>query len=271
MSDQPASPPRLVATDLDGTLLDERGRVSPRTREVLLELDRLGVPVVFVTGRPIRWMDALWEEVGGLGVALLSNGAVVYDVATHSVRSAIYVDNEVALEVADRIREQIPGTAFGVERTSGFALEPAFLARHDKPADIEIGPLDSILDGAVVKLLAQHEEIPAEPFWQQVDQLVGDLVDTTWSSTFALVEMSRSGVTKASALAGLAESLGIEAAEVVAFGDMPNDVAMLQWAGRSYAMSNAHPLAKAAAGQLAPPHQHDGVAEVLSELFGLER
>lgn len=261
--------PRLVATDLDGTLLDASGRVSARTREVLLELDRQGIPVVFVTGRPIRWMDSLWADVGGHGIALLSNGAVVYDVSTHSVITARYVEDEVALEVADRLRTGVPGTAFGIERTTGFALEPEFLSRHDKPPDVEIGPIADLVDGRVVKLLAQHEEIDPEPFWAQVDDLVADLVSTTWSSSFALVEMSAHGVTKASALAELAASMGIGAAEVVAFGDMPNDIDLLRWAGRSYAMANAHPSAKAAAGALAPHHDEDGVAEVLSALFGL--
>ena len=71
------SAPRLVATDLDGTLLDSEGRVSARTRAVLDELDAAGVPVVFTTGRPIRWMEELWEAVGGHGAV---RGEVLEDV-----------------------------------------------------------------------------------------------------------------------------------------------------------------------------------------------
>ncbi|MFZ2503097.1 MAG: HAD-IIB family hydrolase [Nocardioides sp.] len=261
--------PRLVATDLDGTLLRSDGTVSPRTRAVLVELDRIGIPVVFVTGRPIRWMESLWEDVGGHGIALLSNGAVVYDVARHEIRTAHRVEPELAIEVATRLRHGVPGTSFGVEKTTGFALEPSFFAGESKPADIAIGGLEELLDDQVVKLLAQHAEIAPEPFWEQVEAVVGDLITTTWSSSWALVEMSAPGVTKASALADVAAGLGISADEIVAFGDMPNDVALLGWAGRSFAMANAHPLALAAAAETAPTNDEDGVAVTLAGIFGL--
>ncbi|UUZ60984.1 HAD family hydrolase [Nocardioides sp. B-3] len=80
--------PRLVATDLDGTLLHSDGTVTERTRVVLTALDALGVPVVFTTGRPIRWMESLWADVGGHGLAICSNGGIVYDVAQREVRSS---------------------------------------------------------------------------------------------------------------------------------------------------------------------------------------
>ena len=73
--------PRLVATDLDGTLVRSDGTVSERTQRVLVELDRLGVPVVFVTGRPLRWAADVFDHVGGHGLAVISNGALVWDVA----------------------------------------------------------------------------------------------------------------------------------------------------------------------------------------------
>jgi hydroxymethylpyrimidine pyrophosphatase-like HAD family hydrolase len=79
--------------------------------------------------------------------------------------------------------------------------------------------------------------------------------------------MSAAGVTKASTLELLCAELGVGREDVVAFGDMPNDVAMLEWAGTAYAMGNAHPLAKAAADRVAPPNDEDGVAQVLEELF----
>ena len=77
------------------------------------------------------------------------------------------------------------------------------------------------------------------------------------------------GVTKATTLAQVAESLGVAAAEVIAFGDMPNDLAMLTWAGRSFAMADAHPEVRACAGDVAPSHEEDGVARVLAEVFDL--
>ena len=261
--------PRLVATDLDGTLLDRSGQVSSRTRAVLEQLEERGVPVVFVTGRPIRWMEHLWEAVGGHGLAICSNGAVVYDVATHTVQRALTIDPDAALEVASRLRSQLPGTQFALEKSGGIAREEHFDSRDKEPLEIVIGPLEQILDHTVVKLLAFHQDIAPETYWRQVEEMVGDLVTVTWSSTFAMLEMSAHGVTKASTLERLCFDLGVAAEEVVAFGDMPNDVAMLQWAGTSYAMANAHPAAVAVAGESAPSHEDDGVAAVLSELFDL--
>lgn len=261
--------PSLVATDLDGTLLDGAGEVSARTRRVLDELDRRGIPVVFVTGRPIRWMDSLWEAVGGHGLAICSNGGIVYDVATHSVRRARTIDPRTVLTVAARLRKAIPGTTFALEKTTGFAREARFGGRHAEPLGIPIGSLDEIVDDRIVKLLALHDEIAPEPYWHQVDDQVRDLVNATFSSTFSLVEMSALGVTKASTLEDLAVELGVAREDVIAFGDMPNDVPMLRWAGTSYAMADAHPAARAAALHEAPPHHEDGVARVLEEVFAL--
>ena len=98
---------------------------------------------------------------------------------------------------------------------------------------------------------------------------VGHLVTTTWSSTGALVEMSADGVTKASTLELLCAERAVAAEEVVAFGDMPNDLPMLEWAGTSYAMANAHPTVRRLATHVAPSNEEEGVAATLEELFGL--
>ncbi|WP_104108328.1 HAD family hydrolase [Nocardioides sp. 616] len=263
--------PRLVATDLDGTLLDAEGRVSPRTREVIAAVEQLGVPVVFVTGRPIRWMEQLWESVGGHGLAICSNGGIVYDVATHSVRTAHPIASDVLVEVGQTLRRAVPGTTFALEKTGGFAREAGFLPRRATSAlpEVPTGPLEQIADDTVVKLLARHEELAPEEFWSVVEEAVGTRVTTTWSSIGALVEMSAAGVTKATTLARLCADLGVAPEEVVAFGDMPNDLPLLEWAGSSYAMANAHPTVLALADHTAPAHHEDGVAETLSAIFGL--
>lgn len=263
--------PSLVATDLDGTLLHTDGTVTAYTRDVLVSLDELGVPVVFVTGRPIRWMDALWEHVGGHGLAICSNGGIVYDVARHEVRTALTIEPEVCLQVGRQLRRAIPGTSFALEKTGGFALSEDFVPRAGAPADIPRGTLREIVDGTVVKMLARHDEMAPDAFWHLVEEHVGSLVTTTWSSSGALVEMSAKGVTKASTLERLAGSLGVAAADVVAFGDMPNDIDMLLWAGTSYAMENAHPSVRRVASRVAPPNDQDGVAVTLAALFDLER
>ena len=260
---------RLVATDLDGTLLHADGTVTARTREVLTAVEELGVTVVFVTGRPVRWMHALWEHVGDHGLAICSNGGIVYDVHARAVRSCRPIPVETGLQVARLMREGIPGTTFALEKTTGFGREPRYMERHDLPEELQVGPLEEIFDDRTVKLLARHEERDPQEFWAETERLVGHLVTTTWSSVGALVEISAAGVTKATTLAALCDELGIRDEEVVAFGDMPNDLAMLAWAGTSYAMANAHPSVLDLADRTAPSHEDDGVAAVLEELFRL--
>ena len=261
--------PRLVATDLDGTLLDPAGHVTARTRAVLDELDRRGIPVVFVTGRPLRWMEPVWGAVGDHGLAICSNGAVLYDVGAKAIRAAHTIAVETALAVADTLRRVLPGTAFALEKTTGFGIEPAFWTAEAPPSSIPVGPVEDLSDHTVVKLLAQHPSLPPEAYWRRVDEAVGDRVTTTWSSSFALVEMSGWGVTKASTLAEVCAERGIAARDVVAFGDMPNDLPLLRWAGWSFAMANAHPSLRSVADHRAPSNAEDGVARVLTELFGL--
>jgi HAD superfamily hydrolase (TIGR01484 family) len=214
-------------------------------------------------------MEELWQHVGDHGLAVCSNGGIVYDVAHHAVRTAHPIPVGTGREVARRIREGIPGTTFAVERTTGFAKEPEFMERYPLPDDVVLAPVEELFDDQTVKLLARHEELSPQEFWAEVDRLAGDLVTTTWSSVGALVEMSAAGVTKASALALLCDELGIAAGEVLAFGDMPNDLAMLEWAGTSYAMANAHASVLDLARCTAPSNEEDGVAAVLERLFGL--
>lgn len=263
--------PRLVATDLDGTLLHSDGTVTPRTREVLRALDGLDVPVVFTTGRPIRWMVDLWAEVGGLGLAICSNGGMVYDVGSRSVRERRPIPREAAVEMVARLRDDVPGTTFGIEHGDGWARERGFPGHPDDRPGVPTGTLEELWRGDVVKVLATHPELEPEEFWRRVEGSVGELVTTTWSSTFALVEISALGVTKATTLARLADELEVPARDVVAFGDMPNDLDLLAWAGVSYAMANAHPSVRERADRLAPHHDDDGVAQVLAEIFALPR
>jgi len=260
---------KLVATDLDGTLLHTDGTVTAGTREVLTAVEDLGITVVFVTGRPIRWMEDLWEHVGGHGLAICSNGGIVYDVHARAVSQAREIPVNVGLEVAEMLRAAIPGTTFALEKTEGFAKEAEFMPRLPPPPDLLIGPMELIFDETVVKLLARHEEADPEEFWAQTDSTVGHLVTTTWSSVGALVEMSAAGVTKASTLKLLCDERGIASTEVVAFGDMPNDLPMLEWVGTSYAMANAHPTVRELADHVAPSNEDDGVAVTLRELFNL--
>lgn len=263
--------PRLVATDLDGTLVRSDGTISVRTREVLDELDALDVPVVFVTGRPLRWAEEVFDHVGGHGLAIVGNGALVWDVHAQEIRELRAFSPEEVLAVAASLRAAVPGSSFAVETLGGIALETGFLERYAVPPGSARGRLDDLVDGPVLKLLARHERLAPRDYWDRAAAALGATGVVTWSSIDTLLEISAPGVTKASTLALVSAELDIEAADVVAFGDMPNDLPMMAWAGLSYAMANAHPDVLAAAHHVAPSNDDDGVAVVLTRLFGGHR
>ena len=261
--------PRLVATDLDGTLVRSDGTVSDYTRDVLVELERRGVPVVFVTGRPLRWTEEVFEYVGEHGLAVVSNGALVWDVARSRPHLERPIDPALGLEVCAELRAAVPGTSYAVETLAGIALEPAFMERHPVPGAARRAPVEDLFTRPALKLLARHEELEPQEFWDQAEEAVLGRLVITWSSASSLLEISAPDVTKASTLALLCEDLGIDASEVIAFGDMPNDLPMLGWAGTAYAMADAHPTVTAAAHHVAPGHDEDGVARVLAGVFDL--
>jgi hydroxymethylpyrimidine pyrophosphatase-like HAD family hydrolase len=261
--------PRLIATDLDGTLLDDSGRLSERTLEVLLRVQEQGVRVVIVTARPLRWMDALWAQVGGgRGVGIVSNGAITYDIGSGQVLDCVGIPADGGLAMVEAIREAAPGTAIALECLGGYRHEPAYVDLHPTPPDMRIGALADLWDEPAVKVLAQHLTLDPADFRVRVIDAVGDRATPTWT-TERLMEISAPGVTKGAALAALCDRLNVSADEVVAFGDMPNDIPMLTWAGTSYAVANAHESVRAAAGHVAPANGENGVAVTLAAVFGL--
>eukprot|EP01032_Pedospumella_encystans_P003340 gene3340-3944_t len=167
------------------------------------------------------------------------------------------------------MRAAVPGTTYAVEDLDGIALEPEFLERYLVPDGSRRAPLEELFDRPALKLLARHEELDPQEFWARAEVATEGRLVITWSSSTSLLEISAPGVTKASTLALLCDELGVGAADVVAFGDMPNDLPMLGWAGTAYAMANAHPDVLGVAHHVAPHHDEDGVAQVLTELFGL--
>jgi Cof subfamily protein (haloacid dehalogenase superfamily) len=260
-----------VATDLDGTLVRSDGTVSPYTTAVLRELDERGVHVVFVTGRPLRWTREVFSYVGSHGLAIVSNGALVWDVARDRPWLARPMAPDVTLDVARALRAAIPGVRFAVETVEGWAMEPDYLRHH---ADDDRGfrperevPLVELVEAPVLKLLARGGGLGADDFVAAAVAVVGDRVNVTHSS-FPLLEISALEVTKASTLELIAARLGVAAADVIAFGDMPNDLPMLTWAGTSYAMADAHPTVIECATYTAPGHDDDGVARVLAGVLG---
>ncbi|MBA5224289.1 MULTISPECIES: Cof-type HAD-IIB family hydrolase [Streptomyces] len=270
-------PPRLIATDLDGTLLRDDKSVSPRTVAALAAAEKAGVEVFFVTGRPARWMDVVSDHVHGHGLAICGNGAAVVDLhggpGAHRFVKVRELARQNALEAVTLVRAAAPGTVYAVEQTYGFHQEPDYPKLHMERPDT-LAPAEELLaEGAVtarepvLKILAHHPDMDPDAFLTLARLAVGDRATVTRSSPSALLEISGPGVSKASTLALCCAERGISHEEVVAFGDMPNDVEMLTWAGRSYAMGNAHPDVLAAASGRTVGNNEDGVAVVIERLL----
>lgn len=273
MTSSPAAPEpttgvRLVATDLDGTVVRSDGTISDRTVAALRRAEAGGVPVVFVTGRPPRWMAEVARRTGHTGLAICANGALVYDLHTERVVAEHPLAVEVGHEVVRRLRAALPDLGFAVENADGFSHDPAYRPRWDVDAERRIAPVEELLASPAVKLLARHEAMPPDELLAAAREVVGDLAELTHSSDEGLLEVSAGGVSKATTLATLCAERGIGAEGVVAFGDMPNDLALLAWAGRPYAMGNAHPSVLAAVARHTLSNDEDGVAVVLEELLG---
>ncbi|MGH3238908.1 MAG: Cof-type HAD-IIB family hydrolase [Spirillospora sp.] len=261
--------PRMIATDLDGTIVRSDGTLSARTVAALTRVEQAGAALVMVTGRPPRWMTNVAAAVGHHGVAICANGAVLYDLHTDTVLHASEITPDVVAETVGRLRALVPELRFAVEHPTGFVFEDSYdLGRWDAEA---LGgrsvSADEIVHHPGTKLLAFQPGADADALTEKAVEAVGDLVTVTNSSGRGLLEMSVRGVTKASALAALCAERGIASDGVVAFGDQLNDLPMLTWAGTSYAVANAHPLVLAAVTHKTSSNDDDGVAEVLERFF----
>ena len=124
-----------------------------------------------------------------------------------------------------------------------------------------------MLGHPATKLLVRHRGMSSEEMAGALGPLFEGTVDVTYSSSGGLVELSAHGITKATGLADVAERLSVDRERVIAFGDMPNDVEMLGWAGHGVAMANAHPAVLRAADEVTGPAGEDGVAQVLERWF----
>ncbi|MFN2518412.1 MAG: HAD family hydrolase [Jatrophihabitantaceae bacterium] len=269
---------RMLASDLDGTLLRTDGTVSPRSRDALKAATDAGLLVAFVTGRPPRWMDDIADATGHTGVAVGANGAVLYDLATEHIIATHPMSPETLALLTAELRNAFPDVQFAVEYGASFGAEPGYVhdwainPLTDRRGRLIAAPLvadlTSIISQPGVKLLAKDHGAEVDEFLASAATLLAGRATVTHSSRYGLLEIAAPGVTKASGLAELAASHGITPDEVAAIGDMPNDVPMLQWAGASYAVANAHPAALAAADEVLESNDDDAVATLIETLLG---
>ncbi|MDO5502304.1 MAG: HAD family hydrolase [Actinomycetia bacterium] len=262
--------PLLIATDLDGTFLTSAGEVSARTARAWAALPERGIETVLVTARPPRWLHDLAGVVGRHGIAICGNGAFIYAVERREVIETHCFDAQVLAAIITDLRAEVPQVRFAVETASGPAFEERWPNPHrdDLMSTAPRGGVEVLLTEPVGKLLALAPRIPTEEFLAIVEAVVGPRGHLAYSGAFGLAEINPPGVTKAAALEQWAAERDIGAEAVWAFGDMPNDLPMLTWAGRGIAVANAHPDVLAIAEHVAPSNDDDGVAVTIEPLIG---
>ncbi|NKY56234.1 Cof-type HAD-IIB family hydrolase [Nocardia flavorosea] len=263
--------PKLVASDVDGTLIDPFERVTARTRDVVAALVADGVQFVLATGRPPRWIAPVVAGLGFAPLCVCGNGAVLYDPETDRVLSTTVLDVPTLAWLADLAEKVLPGCGLAAERvgasaqdaaTPQFVSSPEYVHAWLNPDDTAVAR-DEVIASPAIKMLIRLPEASSGDMAATLAGHIGDRADITYSTDHGLVEISAPGVTKAHGLRIIGERLGIDPADMVAFGDMPNDVPMLRMAGLGVAMGHAHPEAIAAADEVTGTNSEDGVARVL--------
>lgn len=268
---RPTELPPLVASDVDGTLLRSDRSVSTRTRRALEQVVERGARLVYVTGRPPRWMTPVVEQTGIATTAVCANGALVIDLEHDRVLATFPFGQEAVREVVARLRREVPGILLGVEWADGFAHEEDFARGSARAGGDSRQPDPIVRDDAglverpVLKLLARHTD--HDRLGTTIVDVLGEDATATWSTDNGLVEISAAGVHKASTLAWLADHDDRGAADTIAFGDMPNDLTLLSWAGWGVAMGQAHDDVRAVADEVTATNDDDGVAQVLERLL----
>jgi Cof subfamily protein (haloacid dehalogenase superfamily) len=266
---------RAIATDLDGTLLREDKSVSDRTRSAIHAAEDAGILVVIATGRPPRWIPPVVDQLGDRGLVVCANGASVYDPARHELVDLVELEPDVARGLVDDIEAAFPQGLLGVEQGFDFAVDEAIERRQDdlrlmnswQLPGMRVGPIREYLDRPVTKLIVQLPAPAPAGTAAAMQDVVGDRALVTHSTSEAFLELSHPAVHKASAVERLLVDAGIAAADVVAFGDMPNDIELIRWAGHGVAVANAHPALREAADEVTASNDDDGVAIVVERLL----
>ncbi|MEJ4113546.1 HAD family hydrolase [Corynebacterium kroppenstedtii] len=289
--------PRLVASDIDGTFITSAERVTPRLISAIQRMTHTETPLVLATGRPARWTLPVIRQLPISPLCVCTNGSVIFDSARGKVLSAHELSPEdltdlmqralegltMSSETATRTTGSTPTSpqmreirvGFGVERVGPnvysekeqFLIEPNFDHVWESQ-DVSVVTPEKLVAVPAVKLLIRSVDATSEELYRRIAPMIpAELGHVTYSFSGGLLEISAPGVTKARGLASLAELLGVAPHETVAFGDMPNDTEMLQWAQMGVAMGNGHPVLHEIAQAVTTSNDDDGVARVLDVWF----
>ncbi|WP_049064048.1 HAD family hydrolase [Corynebacterium striatum] len=275
----PQSAPRLIASDIDGTLLDRNHRVTRRNREAIARAVSAGAYFALSTGRPFRWIAPVLEQLTVRPVCVTSNGAVIYDSAADTILSAHELQPAAisdVIAVAQEVLAPYGGVGFGAERTGSsladpveelFVVEPHY-SENALFDGFGLVSIDELASQPAVKLLVRNTHFTAPELYSLIAPRVDPTVaHVTYSMNEGILEVAAPNVTKRKGVEWLAERFGVAREDIIAFGDMPNDIEMLSWVGYGVAMDNAHPSVKEAADAVTVANHQSGVAKVLEQWF----
>src|ERR1700722_19652251 len=268
--------PALIACDVDGTLIGDDEKITPRTRNAVRAAVEAGAQFVLATGRPPRWVQPVVDDLGFAPMAVCANGAVIYDPATDRVVSARTLPVDILAELVELATRVIPGAGLAVERigrsahdtaTPQFVSSPGYEHAWLNPDNTEVS-IQDLLSAPAIKLLIRQAGARSADMAAELAKHVGVQGDITYSTNNGLVEIVPLGISKATGIEEIATPLEIVSGQVLAFGDMPNDIPMLRWAGHGVAMGNAHPEVLAVANEVTAANSDDGVGRVLERWWG---
>ncbi|ARF56468.1 HAD family hydrolase [Streptomyces gilvosporeus] len=265
----PPTPYQLIATDLDGTLLRHDETVSERTRAALAAATAAGAAHIVVTGRSVPWTRHILDALDYRGLAVCGQGAQLYHAGEHRLLTSVTLDRQLAGLALAKIEAETGPLYLAASRDGlegevlvgpGYRVQDGPLPSSliDDPAELWTAPLN--------KLYLQHPSLDDDSLARTAREVAGDLVGVVVAGP-GIVELLPLGLTKATGLSLAARRLGVKAAGTIAFGDMPNDIAMFGWSAHGVAMANAHDELKAVADEVTASNEEDGIAVVLERLY----
>ncbi|MFI2285993.1 HAD family hydrolase [Streptomyces niveus] len=262
-------PYKLVATDLDGTLLGEDHTVSARTREALTAATAAGAAHIIVTGRAVPWTRGILDDLGYEGLAVCGQGAQVYHAGEHRLLTSVTLDRQVAVVALSKIEAEVGPLALAASRDGldgDVLIGPGYQVQDGPLPSLRLDDRAEMWTQPINKVYIQHPELSDDALAKVARETVGGMVAVVMAGP-GVVEILPLGLSKATGLSLAARRLGVTAADTIAFGDMPNDIPMFGWARHGVAMANAHEALKAVADEVTASNDDDGIAVVLEELL----
>lgn len=260
--------PRLVALDIDGTLVDEFEHVTETVVDAVAAAVDAGVHVVLSTGRSVFGISRIIDLLGlEDGHCVASNGAVTFTYSPVEVTNTVTFDARRAVEM---VLEHVPDALVAVEVVGGGYRINRHFPAGEITGEMWIQSIDELVSEPVTRVIIRDPESSAEDFVELADR-VGLHGTNYFVGYTAWLDIAPEGVSKASALAEVAAVLGIKQSDVLAIGDGRNDLEMLSWAGRGVAMGQAPPEVMAAADDVTGTLHEDGAALELARWFDLRR